>query len=480
MFKLITSTLKNNTIRNSFWSIISNVVQNIFLSIFFIIIAREYTTLDFSNYIIANTIYSFVLGFSSLGMGHWFIREYVNTVNKRELIDQFFKMQLNIGIVFYFINILISFILYDSGSIRILSIIMGINLIFDNIIYVIKSLNIAELDQKRSSFLLVIEAFLKVIVSACLFIFPVNIIMLCFILIAIRFISLNIFIQYGTKTGIDIFRIISVKLDFNHLKKLIRNNWSFVIISSISVINWRIGNIIVSKFLNIRDVANYEISYKLLSISYLIPIMATTSLYPNMIKANSEKVENLKMIYNKAFVPLCIYGFLSFTFIYSFADYIIPFLFGIKYSDTSSYCKEMFLVMLIFPTIFLQANVLLTLKLEKLDMICNIVCLFINITISLISLQFFRTLSVINYSVFLSFVVFHLMQDIILIKKKIISYQHVSKFYSLSTIIVLVYIFISKLISSQLVFILFWTIAVLFYLLYNKRKNFNYLSKRIS
>lgn len=468
MIKKIKNLFKGDIIRNSLWSITSNIIQNIMLSIFFIIIAREYSTIDFSNYIIANTIYSFVLGFSSLGMGHWFIREYLVSDNKALIIDRFFKMQINTGIFFYLVNVAISFILYKSESIRLLSMIMGVNLVFDNIIYVIKSLNIAELEQKRSSFLLAIEAFLKLAVSLFLFIYPFNIVLLCFILILIRFITLNIFIQYGTKNSIGFLKIFSVKINLHHFREIISKNWSFVVISSISVINWRVGNIIVSKFLSISDVANYEISYKLLSISYLIPIMATTSLYPNMITANSENIDNLKNIYHKTFLPMCIYGFISFTFIYSFSDQIIPYLFGNKYSNTSVYCKEMFLVILVFPTIFLQANVLLTLKLEKLDMICNIVCLIINITFSLILLHYYKTLSIVNYSVFFSFVIFHLMQDIILIKKQIITIQQVVRFYLLSTMTIILYIYFGKYFPTMIYFFTFWVVALLLFLYYNK------------
>ena len=219
MFNNIITTFRSSVIRNSIWSVFSNIIQNLLRSIFFIVIARHYTTIDFGNYIIANTIYSFILGFSSLGMGHWFIREYVETKDKITISNQFFKMQLYLGILFYLVNIFISFILYDSVIIRSLSLIIGINIIFDNIIYVIKSLNIAEMDQKRSSFLLVIEAGLKFITALIVIFYPINIILLSLILIIIRFITLNLFIQYGTKNEIGLLKIISVKLNIIQFKK---------------------------------------------------------------------------------------------------------------------------------------------------------------------------------------------------------------------------------------------------------------------
>ena len=84
--KFISSKLQSSLFKNSLWGVMSNIFQNILFSVFFIVVARRYTTEDFANYIIANTLYSFVVGFSSLGLGQWFIREMINTDDKHKLI----------------------------------------------------------------------------------------------------------------------------------------------------------------------------------------------------------------------------------------------------------------------------------------------------------------------------------------------------------------------------------------------------------
>ena len=53
--------LKNIVVKDGAWSIAGNILQNILLSIFFIVLAREYSKDDFSNYLIANTIYTLIL-----------------------------------------------------------------------------------------------------------------------------------------------------------------------------------------------------------------------------------------------------------------------------------------------------------------------------------------------------------------------------------------------------------------------------------
>jgi O-antigen/teichoic acid export membrane protein len=419
--------------------------------------------------VIANTIYSFVLGFSSLGLGHWFIREIVNNGNKQSQIDKFFKMQLLIGVVFYAINIIISFVLYKSVLIRELSLIIGINIIFDNIIYVIKSLNIAESKQRKTFILLIVEAFLKFLIGCFIFFYPFSILYLSVLLILLRLITLNLFIVYGSSNTISFLEIIRVKINWTEIKNVVFSNWAFIIISSLSVVNVRIGNIIVSKVLSLKDVADYEVSFKLLSIAYLLPIVITSSLYPMLISAYKENIDKLKSLYQKSFLPLTIYGFLAYTFIYSYADFFIPLLFGEKFSATGNYCREMFLIMTIFPTIFLQANVLLALKLEKLDMICNICSLCFNILFCLIGLYYFKSLSVVNYAIFFSFLLFHLIQDFILVRKKVTGLRHVTLFYVLGGITVFVYYLMSLEINKIYLFIIFWllvsTVALLYFLI---------------
>lgn len=467
---------KSKLFSNSAWGIFSNIFQNILFSVFFIVIARKYTTEDFGNYIIANTLYGFIVGFSALGLGYWFIREFIITDDKKKLVNKFFKIQLLAGVVFYFINVIMAFSLYDSQLVRSLSMLIGINIIFDNVIYVIKYINIAESEQKKSFIILTVEALLKFLVAALLLIYPIPILYLSLFLILLRVITLNLFIRLGSSNTINLREIFSTGLTWAETKSIIGANWAFVIIGSISVIYWRIGNIIVSKVLTLEDVANYEISYKLLSISYILPVIVSTSLYPLLISAFKESMKKMQTLYYKAFIGYSLYGLLAYTFIYSFADFIVPFLFGEKYTGTSLYCKEMFLTMLVFPSVFLQANVIITLKLEKLDMICNIASLVLNVGFIIIGFTYFqKSLSVVNYAIFFSFLGFHLIQDVVLLRKKVSGPRHVAAFYASSIAIVLAYIYLAEYINKEYLFFIFWgllaVIAVAIFIAIKKKRD---------
>ena len=460
--ELIPAKLKSKLFTNSIWGITSNILQNILFSIFFIVVARKYSTDDFGKYIIANTLYGFVMAFSTLGLGYWFVRELMNTEQKEALIKKFIKIQLYAAVFFYFINVIMAFSLYESGLVRSLSVLIGINLIFDNIIYVIKFINIAQSEQKKSFVILTIEAVLKFLVACILFFYRLPIIYLSVFLILLRVISLNLFIKYGSNNIIKLKEIFVSKISKKEIRQIIGSNWSFMIIGSISVIYWKIGNILVSKILTLKDLANFEISFKLFSMGYILPIIVSTSIYPLLIEAYKVNKQKMRTLYQNAFIPYAIYGLISYTFIYSYADRFIPLLFGSKYTDTSLYCKEMFWTMIIFPTTFLQANVLITMKLEKLDMLCNVSSLVLNILFCILGFVYFKkTLSVVNYAIFFSFTAFHIIQDVVLIKKGVTTILHVFVFYSCCALIVFCYQWLAGNLQNEYLFFIFWALLAL-------------------
>ena len=457
--------------KNSSFGIVSSIIQNVFVSIFFVVIARKYSKDEFANYIVANTIYSFLMGFSALGLGHWFIREMINKNFKDDFLNKFFKMQFIIGILFYIVSIIMTFLIYNNPLIRSLSILMSINIIFDNLIYVIKNLNIAEQNQKKTFVLTIIESFLKCLLACCLFFYLIPIFYLALILLFLRFLTLNLFIKYGSSNKLNLFAIFRIKISYQEIFKIISSNWSFVIMGTLSIVYWRMGNLIVSKYLTNNDIANYEVSFKLLSLAFILPTIVSTSIYPMLLKALNESFDEMKKLYSKIFIPYSSYGILAYSFVCSFSDIFIPFLFGNKFGDTSVYCREMFLIILIFPTFLLQAELLISMKLEKLDMICNIVSIVINLLLILIGLNFFKSLSVINYSIFLSIFIFHFVQDVILIRKKVANYLHVFMFYISIFTIIAVYKWGVILIDKHYLFVIILLIFIFYFIFYFKKKN---------
>lgn len=467
---------------NSFWGITSIVIQNVFLSLFFIILARQYQTDDFAQFLIANTLYQLVAVFSALGLGSWFVREIINTPDKKEFTNLFLKIQLYFGLFFFLVNICLTFLIYDSYYVHLLSILLGINIVFDNLIYSIKHINIAEFHQKKTFKILTIESFVRLGIGCLLFLYPFSILVLTILLIVVRFATLGLFLKLASTQYLKLNRFWKTKVTRQHVKEIIYNNWHFVVIGGVSILYWRIASIFVAKILSLVDVANYEISFKIFSIAQIMPMAVSATVFPTLVKLyNNGNMEKFQNLYKKMYGVYALFGIASFTFIYTFAEPLLPFLFGDKYSAASAVTVQMFLTMLIFPTAFLQANVLIAMKLEEFDMWLNIAGLVVHVIICLVGLHYIKSIKVVTISLFISFTLFHLLQDFLLIKKKIARISDVILFYVLSGIIIYPFILLFDYSGSYWVFVITWCILLFIFSLtiLNKSKMSAYVSKFI-
>ena len=457
--------------KNSFWGLVSTLFQGLFVSLFFVLLARKYSTAEFANFLIATSIYQLVVAFSSMGLGQWFIREFKQQTDSSGFTRKFLKIQIGLGCIFYLITICLSFILYPAGEIRLLIILLGTNVIFDNLIYAIRNLNIAESKQKQTAIILFIDGFLKFLIACLLIIYPFSVILLSVLIIIVRIVTLNLFIKLGSSHDISFKNLWHSKVLLFDLKRQILLNWQFVIIGGVSIIYWRISTILISKTLTLQDVTDYEVSYKLFSIFFIIPSVASASIYPLFIRYfKSQDYTALRNLYNKITVAYMLFAMLSYAFIFSFAYIIIPFAFGNNYSGAVISVKLMFLTFLIFPSIVLQANLIVAMRLEKMDMWFNVICLVIISAGSIIGLYFYKSLAVINYSIFFAFIIFHILQDILLVKKKMTSSKNCILVYLILTFFIFIYQYSANNFNPYFVFPLFSIMLISFTLVFYKFK----------
>jgi O-antigen/teichoic acid export membrane protein len=370
-------------------------------------------------------------------------------------------MQLILGIIFYSFNVTLSALLYRDGTIIILSSILGINIIFDNLIYVIKHLNIKNFEQKKTFAINISDAILKFSLAILILIIKMPLIAMALSIIFMRFISLNMFIKYGTSNHISIKEIINQDISYLEIKEIIIKNYSFVIIGSISVLFWSLGGIIVSVFYSFNDVSNYEIAFKLFSMAEIIPVIVSSSIFPMLIKLDKENYYQKIQLYKNAFIVYSIYGLLSYTFMLSYSKDIIPFAFGINFGESVKISEDMFLTMVLFPSGLLQANMLISMNREKLDMKLNMISLIVNLILSMAGTILIGKIIVVNYSIFIAFLVFHVLQNIYLVRSNVLSINEVIKNYAVLITIVTSFEYINKVVDSKLLFFYYWIAIII-------------------
>lgn len=475
--KINSKFLQSPLLKNSVWGVVSNIFQVLFVSAFFAIVARKYSPDEFAQFLISTTVYQLVAAFSSMGLGQWFIRQYTIEEDKLTLTSKFLKSQIGLGLLFYVVNIAFAYSVYSDVHIRMLCLILGTNIIFDNFIYAIRALNIAENRQRKTATIFLIDGFLKLLIGCLLFISPFSSIVLSYLLIAVRILTLGLFVNVGSSNSISLKALWNATISLEDIKVLILKNWQFIVIGSISIIYWRIGNIIISKTLTLGHVADYELSFRIFSIPQILPLAASATIFPQFIKyVNDNDYTGLKQFYKNIFIGYSLFAIISYAFIYSFSDLIISLAFGDGYPGAAQCLREMFLTFLFLPTVLLQANLIVAVGFEKLDMWCNIASLVINVAACLIGLYFIKSLSVINYSILLSFAAFHLLQDIFLVRKRLTTLLNCLAFYLVLGIFVLAYHFMALQLNPYLLFgvVLVFMLLSVFVTFLQKKKIYSF------
>ena len=94
---------------------------------------------------------------------------------------------------------------------------------------------------------------------------------------------------------------------------------------------------------------------------------------------------------------------------------------------------------------------------EKIDMYLNLMSLFINLFIAVMGLKLYYSLSSITYSIFISFLIFHLSQEYFLIKKGLSKLSDVAIMYLLIFGGMYTYILLMKYVDVIYLFPLIWT-----------------------
>lgn len=248
-------------------------------------------------------------------------------------------------------------------------------------------------------------------------------------------------------------------MSWKEVRAIVFANWPFIIIGSVSMAYWRISNIIISKTLSLADVAHFEISFRVFSIAQILPMIISMSVFPALVRIwGTGNKQDFKEYYNKVFVFYLLFGVFTYTFVYSFADTLIPWLFGSNYNDTGVYTKEMFLTILIFPTALLQANMLVAMNMERADMWFNVTSLVLNILFCFVGFMIAKSLTTVNLAIFFSFLVFHICQDILLLRRGITTLWHVIRFYLITGALIGVYVLLSDRINPYLLFSIYWVV----------------------
>jgi len=451
---IINKLLGKSVISNTIWGVASNVLQNAFLGIFFVLLAKAIGLSQFSEYVIGNSLYQIVAAFSTMGLANYFIREYVQVEGKNDYsVLHFFATEFILSIVGFFLIILFSLLLYhDEFFIITVSTVLGINILFDNLIYSVKAIHVAEKTQIVYLKITLFESFVKLILAVIYFYLPFNFVLFILILVFARIITLaQAFISMPTEIKREISKVSELKsikniLKLKKIKKLIYQGRIFVIIGAVNIIFWRINSLLLSKLASKSDVGLYEIAFKFFSIAQIIPVILLGTIYPLMAKHFSDKNTYLS-ISQKAYLQIFIFSVYTTLFAYYLCPYFIDIFFGKEFKGAIKLTQHMFFALIPFSLSLVQAYMLLSSHNEKLDMWLNIINVLFNTILGYTLISLSGSIGSVT-SITISFILFYILQAIILKRKKL---EYLANYKS-AVFVILTIVFTSILLSEYSIF----------------------------
>ena len=448
---------------NSSWGIVAHLSQVVLLSAFFVMLTRHYPAEEFGKYAVANALMQMMLAFQLWALGTGSSGKLGRSPDRHRLILKFLSTQMYSGVAFAVVATAFAFVLYDNESIRILSAVLAVNIVFDNIINALKALNVADLQQRKTFLLLTLDGLLKCSVAAALFVVPLSLVTLALVLLLARLITVNLFLIVGTSGDVTAGTLLlGNRVSLREIRRLVVSNWPWVALGGVSMATWRVGSIIISKRLGLAETSIYEVAYRLFSAAQMVPVIVATAVFPMLVRLwNANDIAAFRSFYRSTYLYYLLFGCVAYTFVYSY--FLVLRATGVR---AAVYRGGGLYVAAVpddvrFPTAFLQGNVLLAMRLERRDLLLNLVLLAVTVAGALIGLRYRHSLATVNLALFGGFVAFHLLQDALLIRRGISSLGHAVGFHLLLLAVIGAYGLVSARWPSLLVFPVFWGVILI-------------------
>ena len=409
---------------NSTVAIVSNVLQNFLLSVFFVILARSYGPTLFAQYVVANSLYQLIAVIAPFGLLSYFVREYSQRPDDRhDLLKDFFQIEFLLSLFGFATVVAIVLGLRYETEIVVLATILGINLFFDNFIYYIKSVNVAESRQFYSALPVIIEAILKILLGVALILLHLSLVQISIFLVGFRFITLFIALNFVRGTSALIpqrlreWVEIASKIRWKRLQNLLSYAKHFAVIGTISIIYWRINVLVLSKFVERSEVSYYEVGTRLFYILQMVPVTYLLSLYPYLAKAHKENVEKFLVLGRSALSDVTVFSLGIGVPCAILSPVIVSVLFGAQYAPAGPIGSIIMWTIVPFSIGNLQAYLLIASGNEKIDMWLNVFALSMDLLFLFLLIPTYKALGA-SYSIFISMCFFVLVQEFILARKR--------------------------------------------------------------
>jgi O-antigen/teichoic acid export membrane protein len=311
---------------------ILRMVVGLFVGIW---VARYLGPEQFGLFSYAQSLVGLFLALSVLGLDTIVIRELVDKkLKENELIGTAFYMKL-MGAAIVFVILLIAINIMNANSIeKNMILIIAFSTVF-------QSFNVIDMyfqSKVMSKFVVFsnsIMLFIGSIIKVLLIINEASLIYFAWAVLLDSLILTIGLIYFYSKHKIH--KIKEYKFQFKIAKSLIYESWPIIIAGFASMINMKLGVILLGNMTNFETVGNYSAALKISELWFMIPALLGSSIYPAIISAKKVSYDFYRNRILTTVKLMLIFAIPFAITVSLLASFIVSFLYGNKFQDAEYY-----------------------------------------------------------------------------------------------------------------------------------------------
>lgn len=305
-------------------------------AVFFFFAARALGVTNFGKYTLVLTFISFFYILSDWGLSTLTIRDVARSPeDTKKYLLHTIVLRIGLALISYTALLGIALILSYPKEIIVLIIIAGLSILPNNILNSFNSiLNAHEKMHIPSIMCMIFNTIFLALGILCLYL-NLGLVALVLIILSLSFINTALTGSFVKKFLMP-FR---PHIDYLFCKNLLKEATPFAILSSLSIIYFRVDAIILSKLQTIEIVGLYNAAYKIVEFLMFFPASLLMAYFPKMSKQARSSTIELRRNYIKVILLFLIIIVPIAVICTVYAKYIILILFGKTFIPASSALK---------------------------------------------------------------------------------------------------------------------------------------------
>jgi len=323
-------SLKNKLLVNAGWLFAGQTLQKVISYLIILLIGRTLGDVGLGQYSFIISFAGFVSYLSDFGINYYIMRELARNKKNKELMNHALSFKVLLAVLDWFLLVFLALHLDKEYTVKIGIILYGSASVFSTIGLFFSSIMFAHEVTKYETISLLVERVLTLLIGGIVLLKWKDLFMFLIVLTINMFISNFLRIYFGSKFGKPRFSFMPQKWI-----RVLTSSYLFWFIYIFSFIYYN-TDIIMLGLMKTDDVVGwYKAGYFFIQAAMLVPAVVVNTALPSISRLWVEDKNTLRVLFNKAFQILGIFGILGSLGSFVLAPWLIKIFFGFQFSNST-------------------------------------------------------------------------------------------------------------------------------------------------